>query len=137
MTLRLYLFIVCLFTGLCAHARVVPAPLVIADFETVTIEDGQWEGDLNSRPHPLKFLFKKRQEKNKKAVCAIMAFPFPFGIVGLHRIYMGTAPHVPIVYIASLGGAFGILPMIDFFIILIDKDLEKYIRNKKVFMWVN
>lgn len=89
------------------------------------------------RPTPLLQLFKRKQRTNKKITAAILAFPFPFGIVGLHRIYLGTAPYVPVVYIASLGGAFGILPFIDFCVIALDKDIKRYQENKKVFMWVN
>lgn len=89
------------------------------------------------RPNPLLLLFKKKQRTNKKITAAILAFPFPFGIVGLHRIYLGTAPYVPVVYIASLGGVFGILPFIDFCVIALDKNLERYKENKKVFMWVS
>ena len=89
------------------------------------------------RPNPVLQLLKKRQQKNKKIVAAALAFPFPFGIVGLHRIYLGTAPHVPVVYIGSLGGIFGVLPFIDFCVILLDKDFERYNNNSKIFMWVN
>jgi len=89
------------------------------------------------RPNPLKQFLRQQQQKNKKLTCAILAFPFPFGIVGLHRIYMGTAPYVPVVYIASLGGVFGILPMIDFIVILCKKNPEQYFGNGKVFMWVD
>lgn len=91
----------------------------------------------NNRPNPVLHLFKSKQKKNKRITAAILAFPFPFGIVGLHRIYLGTSPHVPVVYIASLGGVFGILPFIDFCVIVLDKDLTRYTENKKVFMWVN
>lgn len=89
------------------------------------------------RPNPLFFIFKKKQTKNKKIVAALLAFPFPFGMVGLHRIYLGTAPYVPIVYIGTIGGGFGILPFIDFCVLLLDKDVTRYNENKKVFMWVN
>lgn len=91
----------------------------------------------DSRPNPLLHAFRKKQTKNKKVVAAILAFPFPFGIVGLHRIYLGCAPYVPVAYIASLGGIFGILPFVDFCVILLDKDMDHYINNKKVFMWVH
>jgi TM2 domain-containing membrane protein YozV len=66
----------------------------------------------------------------------MLALPFPFGIIGLHRIYMGTAPHVPVVYIASFGGVFGILPFIDFCILVLDKKYERYFNNPRVFMWI-
>ena len=89
------------------------------------------------RPNPLQVLFKKRLSKNKKITAAILAFPLPFGIVGLHRIYLGCAPHIPIVYIASLGGAFGILPLIDFIFLLKAEDINQYNNNEQVFMWVD
>lgn len=88
------------------------------------------------RPNPLLFLFKKKQNQNKKITAVILAFPLPFGIVGLHRIYMGCSPHIPVVYIASLGGAFGILPLVDFFVLLKEEDISKFYNSTKVFMWV-
>ena len=90
-----------------------------------------------SRPNPLLYFFKAKQKKNKRITAAILAFPFPFGIVGLHRIYLGTAPYVPVVYIGSLGGIFGVLPFIDFCVLILDKDESRYTNNKKVFMWVD
>lgn len=92
--------------------------------------------DLGKRPNPILALLKSKKKKTKKITAALLAFPFPFGIVGLHRIYLGTAPYVPVVYIGSLGGVFGILPFIDFCVLLMDKDHERYINNKQVFMWV-
>lgn len=89
------------------------------------------------RPTPLLQMFHKKQKKNKKLTAALLAFPFPFGIVGLHRIYLGCAPYVPVVYIASFGGIVGLLPLIDFCFILLEKDIKLFTNNKKVFMWVN
>ncbi len=87
-------------------------------------------------PNPLFKLFRKKQKDKRRLTAALLAFPFPFGIVGLHRIFLGTKPHVPVTYIASLGGIFGILPLIDFFVICFDKDFEQYLNNPKVLMWV-
>jgi TM2 domain-containing membrane protein YozV len=89
------------------------------------------------RPNPLLKRFRDKHKNTKKITAAILAFPLPFGIVGLHRIYLGCAPYVPVVYIASLGGAFGLLPLIDFCVILRDKTTEEFNNNKKVFMWVD
>ncbi len=94
------------------------------------------ETDFQKNPNPILKLFKKKHRLNKKITAAVLAFPFPFGIVGLHRIYLGTQPHVPVVYIASLGGVFGILPLIDFIAITFDKDFNQYRDNGKVFMWI-
>lgn len=87
-------------------------------------------------PNPLFKIFHKKQFNTRKLTAAILAFPFPFGIVGLHRIYLGTKPHVPVVYIATLGGVFGLIPLIDFFAIIFDKDFNGYNENGKVLMWV-
>ena len=77
------------------------------------------------------------RHENKKLISAILAFPFPFGILGLHRIYLGTKPYMPFVYVGTLGGCFGILPLIDFICILIadDKAFKGFENNPKVFMW--
>lgn len=90
----------------------------------------------NHKPNPVFTLFKKKQRLNKKITAATLAFPFPFGIVGLHRIYLGTKPYVPVAYIGTVGGVFGILPLIDFCKITFDKDFEQYRDNGKVFMWI-
>lgn len=89
----------------------------------------------SGKPSPLLQRVFKTARKGKKLNAALLAFPFPCGIVGLHRIYLGTAPYIPVVYIASFGGAFGILPFIDFCVLLLDQDIEPYVRNPKVFMW--
>lgn len=91
---------------------------------------------LEKRPSPLVQLFKLKKKNNKKAIAAALAFPFPFGIVGLHRIYLGSAPYVPVVYISTLGGVFGLIPFIDFCALLAEKDLGKYKNNPKIFMWI-
>ena len=88
------------------------------------------------KPNPIFQLFQKKQKLNKRITSAVLAFPFPIGIVGLHRIYLGTKPHVPVVYVASLGGVFGILPLIDFCAITFGKKFDTYRDNGKVFMWV-
>lgn len=113
---------------------------MIAEFDTIEFVSGhgeQLDSDLlKDRPTPLLRLFHDRQKKNKKLVAAILAFPLPFGIVGLHRIYLGCPPYVPVVYIATFGGVLGLLPLIDFCYILLDKT-DAFANNKKVFMWVN
>lgn len=74
--------------------------------------------------------------KKKKWVTAMFAFPFPFGFVGAHRVMLGTKPWIPIVYVATFGGCFGLLPLIDFFVIISSKDIEQYENNPNLFMWI-
>jgi TM2 domain-containing membrane protein YozV len=88
------------------------------------------------KPHPVFNFLRKKQRSGRKLTAAVLAFPFPFGIVGLHRIFLGTAPYVPIVYIATAGGVFGLLPLIDFIAIVAEKDLARFSGNRQVFMWV-
>jgi TM2 domain-containing membrane protein YozV len=105
--------------------------------EILTPEQNQLFTFEELRPSPLFKIFHFKQNKNKKLTAALLAFPLPFGIVGLHRIYLGCTPYVPVVYIASFGGVLGLIPLIDFCFILLDKKTEKYIDNKKVFMWAD
>lgn len=90
----------------------------------------------DNAPNPFIKLIRKKQVNNRRIIAAILAFPFPFGIVGLHRIYLSTKPYVPVAYIASLGGIFGILPLVDFFVLTFDKNFDQYENNSKVLMWV-
>jgi TM2 domain-containing membrane protein YozV len=106
----------------------VDSTATIISSENITISD--------NKPNPVFQLFRKKQKLNKKITAAVLAFPFPFGMVGLHRIYLGTKPFVPVAYIASLGGVFGILPFIDFCAITFDKNFDQYRDNGKVFMWL-
>lgn len=79
------------------------------------------------------------KHENKKFVAALLAFPLPFGILGLHRIYLGTKPYVPFVYIGTVGGCFGILPILDFITILRSskQEIKTFEGNPKVFMWAH
>ncbi len=110
--------------------KIICIDLQLIDFENNNLME-------LSNLSPFKF-FKQntKSPRHRKLIAAILAFPFPFGIVGLHRIYLGTAPHVPVVYIGTLGGGFGLIPLIDFFAILFVKDIDQYMNNKQVFMWV-
>ena len=77
------------------------------------------------------------KNKGKKTIAAILAFPLPFGILGLHRIFLSTKPYMPFVYVGTIGGCFGILPLIDFIAILSanEEKLQRFENNAKVFMW--
>ncbi|CAN5527648.1 hypothetical protein BH10BAC1_BH10BAC1_04040 [soil metagenome] len=78
----------------------------------------------------------KKEKNKKKLVSALFAFPFPLGFMGAHRVMLGTAPWVPVVYVATFGGCFGILPLIDFFVLSFSKDTEQYENNPNIFMWL-
>ena len=75
--------------------------------------------------------FKPKFKRLKAALLALF-----LGHFGVHRIYLGTSPNVPIVYSLTLGGGLGLLPLADFIFILTAKDLEAFAENDKVFMWL-
>jgi hypothetical protein len=91
------------------------------------------ERTISKNSRPLSFFLHKK--KDKKTIAAVLAFPL-IGCTGAHRIYLGTMPLVPVTYTATLGGCFGILPLADLVFILTTPDLEKFINNPRVFMWV-
>lgn len=73
--------------------------------------------------------------KEKDAVVAIL-LDFFLGGLGIHRFYLGTKPMTGIGYILTCGGIFGIVPLIDFIVLIIDNDdISPYIDNPKFFMW--
>ena len=76
------------------------------------------------------------EQKRKRRIAAICAFPFPFGFVGTHRVLLGTKPWVPVVYVATFGGGFGLLPLVDFILIVSQKDLIRFENNPRVFMGI-
>ncbi|MBL7888830.1 MAG: NINE protein [Bacteroidia bacterium] len=78
----------------------------------------------------------KDSTKQKKLVSALFAFPFPFGFMGAHRVMLGTKPWVPVVYVVTLGGCFGLLPLIDFCVLSFSKDISEFENNPNVFMWI-
>lgn len=74
------------------------------------------------------------QPKLKKLKAVLLAIFL--GHFGVHRIYLGTSPNVPVVYSLTLGGGLGLLPLIDAIAILVSKDLEEFSGNNRVFMWI-
>jgi len=74
--------------------------------------------------------------KKKKFIAAILAFPL-IGVTGIHRVYLGTQPYVPVVYMATVGG-YLILPTLDFIAIICadEKTFLSYQNNPHIFMWV-
>lgn len=61
---------------------------------------------------------------------------FFLGTLGIHRFYLGTKPLTGIGYILSCGGIFGIVPLVDFIVLLVNyNDISPYVDNPKFFMW--
>ena len=64
---------------------------------------------------------------------------FPTGMLGLHRAYLGTSATTVILYIVTVGGIFGIVPMIDWILLLKgiqDGDISRFVGNRRFVMWL-
>ena len=72
-------------------------------------------------------------QENERLMSVLLAVAL--GPFGGHRLYLGTGAKVPIIYTLTLGGGFGVLPLIDLVHLLLKKDLEPYRTNTQVFMW--
>ena len=76
---------------------------------------------------------KNKLEKRTKGGAILMAILT--GPLGGHRLYLGTAPYVPIFYALTLGGGFGLLPLVDIIVIVFTKDLSAYENKAQIIMW--
>jgi TM2 domain-containing membrane protein YozV len=76
--------------------------------------------------------------RKEKLIASILAFPVPFGFSGLHRIYLGSDPWVPVAYLLTGGGGFGLLPLLDFIFIVSanEEEFRQYENNPNFFMFV-
>ena len=89
--------------------------------------------DLNSGS--TSFVSSAPSGKGKDAVVAIV-LDFFLGGLGIHRFYLGTEVLTGLGYILTCGGIFGIVPLIDFVVLIINnKDISPYVNNPKFFMW--
>lgn len=78
-------------------------------------------------------LLQNATTENKKVTAAILTLTL--GMLGVHRIYLGTAPYIPAVYLFTFGGGFFILPLIDLVMILTTNDISKFENNNRLLMW--
>lgn len=73
------------------------------------------------------------QKKHPRLIAAILCLTLgPFGV---HRLYLGTDPVVPVAYTLTLGGGLGLLTITDLVLICFSKDITPYMNNPHFFMW--
>lgn len=91
--------------------------------------------NLNAYTPSNQMLFEKSGGGGKSAIVAIL-LDFFLGPLGVHRAYLGTETFTWIGYILTCGGIFGIVPLVDFFVLVVNVgDISKYADNSKFFMW--
>jgi TM2 domain-containing membrane protein YozV len=74
---------------------------------------------------------QKKMADNDKQLVAILLTLF-LGGLGIHRVYLGSEPIIILWYLITLGGFFGIIPLIDF-IRLILGQVSHYEGNSNLF----
>jgi TM2 domain-containing membrane protein YozV len=75
---------------------------------------------------------------NDKTFVAAILLNFFLGGLGIHRLYLGTATLTWVGYILTFCGIFGIVPLVDFIVLIIhNDDISPYVDNTKFFMWAN
>jgi len=78
------------------------------------------------------------QLKEKDPIIAWL-ISFPTGMFGLHRAYLGADTKTVLLYIVTAGGIFGIVPMIDWILLLRgiqDGDISRFVGNRRFVMWL-
>ncbi len=77
--------------------------------------------------------------KSDKNAWVAFALAFVVGPLGIHRAYLGTKTITWVGYILTCGGIFGIVPFIDWIMLLvgaIQNDIGQYVNNPAFFMWM-
>lgn len=100
--------------------------------------ESQLDAELNqftqlvSEASPLIPNVEEVKHKKLKAILLGVAL----GHFGVHRIYLGTKPNVPIAYSLTLGGGFGLIPLVDVIALIATKDISQYENNSQFIMWM-
>lgn len=72
------------------------------------------------------------RQENPRLVAIVL--DITLGVLGMHRLYLGTELKVPVFYALSLGGG-GVLWLVDLGLLIFSKDIEKFKDNPRLFMW--
>ena len=73
-----------------------------------------------------------------KNIVALVVDMVGLGFIGIHRLILGTQPINCLWYFLTFGGIFGIIPLIDWIMILIDliNGSASYLDNPAFIMWL-
>jgi TM2 domain-containing membrane protein YozV len=120
-----------------SKANTSQSDILLAEFNQITTNQSELaaEGLIIPSVKKIKLitLLQNATVENKKVTAAILTLTL--GMLGVHRIYLGTAPYIPAVYLFTFGGGFFVLPIIDLVMILTTNDITKFENNNKVLMW--
>ena len=78
--------------------------------------------------------FNKDQHDNPRLVAIVL--DASLGLLGVHRLYLGTSVKVPVIYTVTCGGGC-VLWLIDLGLLIFTKDITPYMDNPNLFMWTD
>jgi len=119
-------------------ANIASLEIIDDSMLVISSESELSNNDINITPaKKIKFIamLQGATTENKKITAAVLTLTL--GMLGVHRIYLGTAPYIPAVYLFTFGGGFFVLAIIDLVMILSTKDISKFENNNKLLMWTN
>ncbi len=90
-------------------------------FEESATQQFDWKGDGDTLT-----------ANNHRGVA--IALGLTLGIFGMHRIYLGTSPLVPVFYTVTIGGGM-VLWLADIAFLIFTKDITQFYNRQGVFMW--
>ncbi|MFT7231546.1 MAG: TM2 domain-containing membrane protein YozV [Cyclobacteriaceae bacterium] len=106
-----------------------------------TIDDSKVETILEQST-AVEFNFTNENPLNVTSIQAsqnpwiAVALGFFLGGFGVHRVYLGTPPGIIAGYFFTCGGIFGILPIIDIIVLVINnEDISAYVDKKGLIMF--
>jgi TM2 domain-containing membrane protein YozV len=139
LSLKFFLSTLFIVTMLCSAKQALASQnaILLTDYTQIVFDENELAKDQLNLPTEKKIklitLLQKATVENKKVTAAILTLTL--GMLGVHRIYLGTAPYIPAVYLFTFGGGFFILPIIDLVMILSTNDISKFENNKRLLMW--
>ncbi|MFY0605206.1 MAG: TM2 domain-containing protein [Cyclobacteriaceae bacterium] len=108
---------------------------------TYSIEDSKVEAAFDqatelSAELSLNHSFSAQGIQEDKNVWIAVALDFFLGGLGVHRVYLGTPPGIIAGYFFTCGGIFGILPLVDLIVLVINNDdISAYVDKKGLIMF--
>lgn len=135
MMVRFFLFFLFFMAGAIAPAMAfsvkedfhVQASIPVFSGIEIFLQDSQ-KTEVNS---PLDAL---QLAENRRVVAILLNLTL--GMLGVHRLYLGTKPWVPAVYLFTFGGGFFVLPFIDLIFLITHRDISRFEHNPRVLMWL-
>ncbi|MCB0400838.1 MAG: TM2 domain-containing protein [Flavobacteriales bacterium] len=127
MMAKVLMSLVALFLFVRGHANQL-APIQ-QEIDTILI---QFQADTDSVGFQEQQAVRQVKFKRGKAIL----FTIFTGLLGGHRIYLGTHHRTPIIYSVTLGGL-GILPLVDLINLIFTKDINKFDNKTQIIMWAD